>query len=163
MITPGIYASKDPDPKEIFTYLQHWYRIPITVIYGIWCEQGGMPLMTHVSMPSVMSMPSMMSLPQMTFAQPQQPHQVPLHRCLPSPSGSITVVSFWLLDPRWVKNQDPNSGMNFPDHLSESLNNFLDWNTCGSGIREFLLTRDPGWKKIRIRDKHPGSATLGSR
>jgi hypothetical protein len=27
----------------------------------------------------------------------------------------------------------------------------------GSGIQ------DPGWVKIRIRDKHPGSATLGSR
>jgi hypothetical protein len=23
-----------------------------------------------------------------------------------------------------------------------------------------FLTRDPGWKKIRIRDKHPGSAIL---
>jgi hypothetical protein len=23
--------------------------------------------------------------------------------------------------------------------------------------------RDPGWVKIRIRDEHPGSATLGSR
>jgi hypothetical protein len=23
--------------------------------------------------------------------------------------------------------------------------------------------RDPGWVKIRIRDKHPGSATLGSK
>ncbi len=27
---------------------------------------------------------------------------------------------------------------------------------------EIFLTRDPGWK-IRIRDKHPGSATLGRR
>jgi hypothetical protein len=25
----------------------------------------------------------------------------------------------------------------------------------------FLLFLDPGWVKIRIRDKHPGSATLG--
>ncbi len=24
-----------------------------------------------------------------------------------------------------------------------------------------LLLKDPGWKKIRIRDKHPGSTTLG--
>jgi hypothetical protein len=31
----------------------------------------------------------------------------------------------------------------------------------GSGIRERRSgTRDPGWIKIRIRDKHPGSATL---
>jgi hypothetical protein len=27
---------------------------------------------------------------------------------------------------------------------------------------EIFLTRDPGWK-IRIRDKHPGCATLGRR
>jgi hypothetical protein len=27
-------------------------------------------------------------------------------------------------------------------------------------IRPVLRIRDPGWVKIRIRDKHPGSATL---
>jgi hypothetical protein len=33
----------------------------------------------------------------------------------------------------------------------------------GSGIRDpGFETRDPGWVKIRIRDKHPGSATLGN-
>jgi hypothetical protein len=25
----------------------------------------------------------------------------------------------------------------------------------------FFWIRDPGWEKIRILDKHPGSATLG--
>jgi hypothetical protein len=31
----------------------------------------------------------------------------------------------------------------------------------GSGIRDpGCEIRDPGWVKIRIRDKHPGSATL---
>jgi hypothetical protein len=27
----------------------------------------------------------------------------------------------------------------------------------------FFGIRDPGWEKIRIRDKHPGSATLAIR
>ncbi len=31
----------------------------------------------------------------------------------------------------------------------------------GSGIK--IRDQDPGWVKIRIRDKHPGSATLGKR
>jgi hypothetical protein len=32
----------------------------------------------------------------------------------------------------------------------------------GSGIRDPRSgIRDPGWEKTRIRDKHPGSATLG--
>jgi len=37
---------------------------------------------------------------------------------------------------------------------------FFDANP-GSGM-ETVLIRDPGWKKVgsRIRDKHPGSATL---
>jgi hypothetical protein len=51
------------------------------------------------------------------------------------------------LDPGWVKNQDPDS-----DHISQD--------SCGSGPGSgifFIL--DLGWKS-RIRDKHPGSATL---
>jgi hypothetical protein len=52
------------------------------------------------------------------------------------------------------------SGMNIPDHISESLEQFFG---CGSGIRNLF---DPG---IGIRngkfgsgiwDKHPGYATL---
>jgi hypothetical protein len=70
------------------------------------------------------------------------------------------------------KNPDPGSGMNIPDHFSESLDTvFSVKNTVpkffdadpdpGSGI---FLTLNPGSVirdgKIRIRDKHPGSATL---
>ncbi len=55
---------------------------------------------------------------------------------------------------RMGKNQDPGgsgSGMNNPDHISESLETVL----------KFLMRiRDPVWKKFGIRDKHPGSATL---
>ncbi len=61
------------------------------------------------------------------------------------------------------------SGMNIPDHISESLETFFELKTLkffgadpGSGI---FLTLDPGWKNLdRILDKHPGSAalTLGS-
>jgi hypothetical protein len=48
------------------------------------------------------------------------------------------------------------SGMNNPDHISESLETIF-W----VKILKFLMQiRDLGWKKIRIRDKHYGSATL---
>jgi hypothetical protein len=64
-------------------------------------------------------------------------------------------------------NQDPDpgseSGMNNPDHISESLKNIF-W------VKIFkFFDVDPGWKKFgygirdkksRIWDKHPGSATL---
>jgi hypothetical protein len=33
------------------------------------------------------------------------------------------------------------------------------WKTFGAG-KENIWIRDPGWIKIRIRDKHPESATL---
>jgi hypothetical protein len=48
------------------------------------------------------------------------------------------------------------SGMNNPDHISESLKTIF-W----VKILKFLYA-DPGsrMEKIRIRDKHPGSATL---
>jgi hypothetical protein len=56
------------------------------------------------------------------------------------------------------ENQDPESGsgMNNPDHISESLEPIF-W----VKILEFFDV-DPGsgMEKIRIRDKHPGSATL---
>jgi hypothetical protein len=46
--------------------------------------------------------------------------------------------------------------MNNPDHTSESLGTIF-----GVEIRKFF-DEDPGLKKFgsRIRDKHPGSATL---
>jgi hypothetical protein len=80
-------------------------------------------------------------------------------------------VPFRSLDPGWVKNQDPypGSGMNIPDHISESLKQFFGLKILkffdadpdlGSGIRN-LFDTGSGIQdgKIRIRDKHPGSAT----
>jgi hypothetical protein len=53
------------------------------------------------------------------------------------------------------------SGMNNPDHIYESLETIF-----GVKVQKFF-DADPGWKKfgsgmekIRIRDKHPGSAIL---
>jgi hypothetical protein len=78
----------------------------------------------------------------------------------------------WIRDPGWVKNQDPDprsgSGMNIPDHISFSLEtifwvkilNFFNADP-GSGMEKYRTRiRDPGWKKIRVRDVYPGSATL---
>jgi hypothetical protein len=68
------------------------------------------------------------------------------------------------------KNQDPDpgSGMNIPDHIASSLATifqvkilkFFDANANPGSGNLF----DPGiWDgKIRIRDKHPGSASLGT-
>jgi hypothetical protein len=131
MITQVPYTSRDSDPKEIS--LIHRTGIPNTVIYGMLCEQGGMPLMTHVSMPSVMSMPSMMSLPQMTFAQPQQPHQVRYRTGAYRIPSDPTVLRIWdpvpffgPLDPEWVKNQDSDSGIeHLGSYFQELGNNFL--------------------------------------
>jgi hypothetical protein len=51
-------------------------------------------------------------------------------------------------DPEWVKNQDPDpgsgSGMNVPDHISESLETIF-------GLKYFnclMRIGDPGWKKF---------------
>ncbi len=57
----------------------------------------------------------------------------------------------------WKKNPDPESGMNIPDHISESLEkNVWDKNT--------FFDVDPGYGRAKfgsgIRNKHPGSATL---
>ena len=48
------------------------------------------------------------------------------------------------------------SGMNNPNHISESLEKLF----CVKILK--FYDADPGYemKKIRIRDKHPGSATL---
>jgi hypothetical protein len=71
-------------------------------------------------------------------------------------------------DPRWVKNQDPDPGgatrIIFPrackPFLWVKILKFFDADP-GSGM-EHIRIRDPGLKKIRIRDKHSGSATLKS-
>jgi hypothetical protein len=64
-------------------------------------------------------------------------------------------------DPGRVKNQDKGSGsgMNIPDHISESLatifwvkNTYIFGCGSGSGIENFVSG---------IRDKHPGSAPQG--
>jgi hypothetical protein len=59
------------------------------------------------------------------------------------------------------KKSGPGSGMNNPDHISESLETVFRVK-----ILKFFYV-DPGWKKfgsvmekIRIRGKHPGSAKL---
>jgi hypothetical protein len=50
------------------------------------------------------------------------------------------------------------SGMNNPDHISESLETIF-------GLKYLSFNGDPGWKKFGsgIRDKHPGAATLLTR
>jgi hypothetical protein len=54
------------------------------------------------------------------------------------------------------KKSGSGSGMNNPDHISESFEKVF-WFT----IHKFF-DADPGWKKFGsvIRDKHPGYATL---
>jgi hypothetical protein len=53
------------------------------------------------------------------------------------------------------------------DHISESLETIFWVKTLkisdAGAVPGIFLTLDTGWKKIRIRDKHPGSATLGMR
>ncbi len=46
---------------------------------------------------------------------------------------------------------------NFPLLFFVLVGSVRDGRKSGSGIKE---NEDPGWRKIRIRDKHPGSATL---
>jgi hypothetical protein len=64
------------------------------------------------------------------------------------------------------KKSGSGSGMNNPDHISDSLETIFWFKKyfdadpdAGSGI---FLTLDPGFgiEKIRIRDELPGSATL---
>ncbi len=73
------------------------------------------------------------------------------------------------------KNQDPDSGsgsgMNILDRISESLETnflfkilqFFDTDTDPDPGIFFTLDPGSGMEKIRIRDKHPGSATLVDR
>jgi hypothetical protein len=75
------------------------------------------------------------------------------------PSHILGICSVADPDPGWVKSQDsdPGSGMNIPDHNSESLETifwakilkFLDADA------EIFLTLDPGSgiERIRIRDR----------
>jgi hypothetical protein len=61
-------------------------------------------------------------------------------------------MPFWALDPgsgMGKKNQDPESGMNNPDHISESLETIFGLKYFNSwiGIRDGKNS-DPGWKKF---------------
>jgi hypothetical protein len=71
------------------------------------------------------------------------------------------VLPFWPMDPGWVKNQGPDlgseSGMNNPDHICESIETIF-WVKI---LKLFDADPRSGMEKIRIRGKHPGSATLG--
>jgi hypothetical protein len=60
------------------------------------------------------------------------------------------------------KNPGSGSGMNIPDHISESLETFFGLKYFNSLMRMRMRIRDPGWKKFEsgMREKHPGSVTL---
>jgi hypothetical protein len=66
---------------------------------------------------------------------------------------------FWIRDPGsgMGKNQDPGSGINIPDpqHWLKYLSSLIR-------IRD-EKNSESGMEKMRIRDKHPGSATLINR
>jgi hypothetical protein len=73
--------------------------------------------------------------------------------------------AFWPLDPgsRMGKKSGSGSEMNKPDHISESLGiifwiKILKFFDADSGSR--IENSGSGMEKIRIRDKHPVSATL---
>jgi hypothetical protein len=54
------------------------------------------------------------------------------------------------VDPEWGKNPDRGSGMNIPDHFSESLEKVLgvkNTQTYFDAVRDrIFLALDPGWK-----------------
>jgi hypothetical protein len=59
------------------------------------------------------------------------------------------------------KKSGSGSGMNNPDHISESLKNkFFGLKYWVTILKFFDAGPKSGMEKIRIRDKHPGSATL---
>ncbi len=69
-------------------------------------------------------------------------------------SGAFLTSGSGIRDPWWVKNQDPGwtTRIIFPRASKQFF------------VLKYLISltwiRDPGWKKIRIRDKHPESAAL---
>ena len=62
------------------------------------------------------------SLSQLAFSSPGQDHAGWQGASVADP-GSGAFLTPWIWDQGWVKNQDPDfgSGMNIPDHISESL------------------------------------------
>jgi hypothetical protein len=75
------------------------------------------------------------------------------HLCCGFGSGIRDQVPFRPLDRGWIKNRIRNSGsgMKNQDRISESLETIL-------GVADVDL--GPRMEKIRIQDKHPGSARL---
>ncbi len=69
-----------------------------------------------------------------------------------------SVLRIRIRDLGWVKNQDADPGwtLNNPNHISESLDT-LFWAKI---LKFFDADPGSGMEKIRIWDKHPGSATL---
>ncbi len=73
----------------------------------------------------------------------------------------------WIWDPGWVESQHPDPGWTTRIIFSRASKPFF-WLFWGLKYWNSLMRiRDPGWRqigsgmeKIRIRDKHPGSATL---
>ncbi len=98
-------------------------------------------------------------------------------QCSGSGSGIRCLFDPWIRDPRWVKNQNPESGsrsrINIPDHISESSetifwvkNALILWCGSWSGIRNLL---DPGsgvekfWSGTNILDpQHCKESTIKS-
>jgi hypothetical protein len=78
--------------------------------------------------------------------------KIPMASVADPGSGIRCLFDPWIRDPGWVKNQnpDPGSGLNIPDHISESL----ETNFWVKKLKFFLadtrfgifLTLDPGWK-----------------
>ncbi len=94
-------------------------------------------------------------------------------QCLPDCSNAVLrirdPVPFWPLDPGWVDSQHPDtgSGINKPDHIFYSLETIFLFFWGLKYLNSLIRLRDPGWRQFgsgmensRIRDKHPGSATL---
>jgi hypothetical protein len=90
----------------------------------------------------------------------------------PDPGSGIgCLFDPWIRDPGWekvsirIRDEQPGSYFlelrnHFFSFFGVKILKFFDEDP-GSGM-ETVRIRDPGWKKVesRIRDKHPGSATL---
>jgi hypothetical protein len=64
--------------------------------------------------------------------------------------GSGAFLTPWIRDPGWAKSQDPDHGsrMNYPDHISESLETIF-WVKI---LKCFDADPGSGMEKIRIPD-----------
>jgi hypothetical protein len=64
------------------------------------------------------------------------------------PGSGAFLTPGWIQDPEWVKKSGSGSGMNNPDHISDSLETIF-WVKILK-----LFDADPGWKKFvsGIRD-----------